>query len=206
MRKKSSLAPGVVSVIFVFLSSISFLILTIGCNNAAPGKPALPKSDLPQQVLIHYSWLGLSPHAIREEYALTLAADHQTYQSQATLSKIPGDSTKPKQTRTHQSVVQSGQIKALMDAVQAEPWKSTTKPVEVIEHTDDYPNWVLRLDFEDGNIVKLSSTSNTRGHLPWNLTRENQHFVSTDGIALSQSIASLVKTIRPAEKPTVTVP
>lgn len=50
-------------------------------------------------------------------------------------------------------------------------------PQEIIEHTDDYPNFQITLLTSEGETLTVTSTSNTRDSIPWNLQRDGQWYV-----------------------------
>lgn len=53
-------------------------------------------------------------------------------------------------------------------------------PQEVIEHTDDYPNYDIVLITSEGETLTVTSTSNTANNIPWNLQRDGQWYVYND--------------------------
>ena len=178
-----------------------FLISTgLGCQIAEVKKP-LPRhaeQEIPKTVLFRYSWVGTNPNAIRESYTLRLLPDNRTYQSSGQQMSVPALQMGIPQVKSYQAQVPAQRVTDLLLGIAREAWTSETRPSEVIDHPDDYPNRTIVLSFSHGQTVRLFSTSNTRQGLPWNLEREGRFFV-TQSSSLATEAQALYDAIKPVD-------
>ncbi len=163
------------------------LMALVGFSSAAPQLPSL-------EARVSYRWAGLSPSWPGYDYVFACAADESCTVRGARWEKANGKKMISCPQKT-QSVTALEALQALRLAA-TRHLKPVQQPLEVIDHTDDYPRFEVALTAPSGT-VNLLNTSNGE-HRPWNVRRAGQWFAQTTE-DIEVAVAALLKLV-PCEK------
>jgi hypothetical protein len=180
--------------LFLFMVGLMYLLLMPGCQ---ANEAHFPEPDtLPRQIKVDYTWIGLNPYTLREQFELNLNTDRSSYQVRGAvmkLSQLPENTDSVAHVERNLSVET---VESLLNTMHKAQWEAVDKPTEMIDHTDDYPNYNIEFRMEDGQSFRIRSTSNTQAAIPWNLFLSNRIY-STHNAALGQKIKMLYEQLRP---------
>lgn len=157
------------------------LVLTISFSSAAPEPRVL-------ELRASFSWVGYSQSQPGYDYVFTCDSKGTCRAAGSNWERIAGST--PKTTCRFAAFP----VKA--DALQA-LWRASLRnllavdaPLEVFEHTDDYPRFNLKLTTQRG-ATALVNTSNGKNR-PWNLRRSGRWYAQRSG-EIERAYANLIQ-------------
>lgn len=167
------------------LLALPVLLATAACGFAELGLAGDEATPV-REVHVTYSWTGWGSRG----YVLNVVCADDACRATSTCKA--GD---PAVTVTNEpTTVPLPRVQALGVVLQG--LTPVDEPTEVIEHTDDYPVFDIRLVTEDGESIEVGSTSNTQKNMPWNVRRDGQWFVN-EGEQFPDAYAALLRDIGP---------
>jgi hypothetical protein len=146
-----------------------------------------------------YDWAGLSPTWPHDTFSITCSSSPECTVNGRFLQGRP-PFTDPKICgRSVQTRVPKALVQALLPAARAD-LKTVPKPVEKIDHTDDYPSWDVRIRLSSGGI-RLLNTSNTGPKGTWNVQQSGRWSVQQSdrfGRAFKAMLEPIYKSVKGA--------
>ena len=157
------------------------LIITISFSSAAPEPRVL-------ELRASFSWAGYSPSWFGYDYVFTCDSNGACRATGSNWKRISGSARKTS-CRFAASPIKADALQALWQA-SLQNLMAVDEPLEVIAHTDDYPEFNLKLTTQSG-VTVLVNTSNGKP-FPWNVRRSGRWYAQSTG-QLERAYVNLIR-------------
>jgi hypothetical protein len=175
---------------------VSMAVLIGFTNGNSNGLSFIPPPLIPPPLVVkhtfraQFSWAGLSPEWPSYDYKIICVYGSNSSGCEASGSSWVQFSSNGKTKRRETCRLKPGtrvnsELVAQFDTSFKKHLIAVPKPLEVIEHTDDYPHFNIVAWYGDEApslpIATILSTSNTRQSIPWNVKRGGRWYIQKTG-------------------------
>lgn len=157
-----------------------------------------PGMNIPSEIRIAYTQTDSSPYSLVEELIFMLSEEDSTYKVSGTVKIVPKNQGAKTETSFVNATVSLETVKSLIETIHKDKWSDISKPAEIIQQVNSYPNRTLNFFIDKREKFSLFSTSNTINGDPWNL-RIGENLYAVNDSLTGKEIMNLFSSIRGLE-------